>query len=74
MKDNLRYDISDCFNHRESNDADSAYMRLVKLLSPDILTFEEVEELIDRIESFTEQEIQEIIDERWINPQSKITK
>jgi hypothetical protein len=64
MKDNLRYDISDCFNHRESNDADSAYMRLVKLLSPDILTFEEVEELIDRIESFTEQEIQEIIDER----------
>ena len=39
-------------------------MRLVKLLSPDILTFEEVEELIDRIESFTEQEIQEIIDER----------
>jgi hypothetical protein len=64
MKDNLRYDISDCFNHRESNNADSAYMRLVKLLSPDILTFEEVEELIDRIESFTEQEIQEIIDER----------
>ena len=64
MKDNLRYDISDCFNHRESNDADSAYMRLVKLLSPDILTFEEVEELIDRVESFTEQEIQEIIDER----------
>jgi hypothetical protein len=64
MKDNLRYDISDCFNHRESNDADSAYTRLVKLLSPDILTFEEVEELIDRIESFTEQEIQEIIDER----------
>ena len=63
MKDNLRYDISDCFNHRESNNADSAYMRLVKLLSPDTLTFEEVEELIDRIESFTEQEIQEIIEE-----------
>ena len=45
------------------NDA-GAYTGLMKLLSPDILTQAEVEELIDRLESFTEQEIQEIIDER----------
>lgn len=43
-----------------------AYKELMTILSTrtDILTLQEVDELVDRLEAFIAQEIQEIIDER----------
>ena len=43
-----------------------AYWKLIHVLSNEnkVLNREEIEELVDRMETFIEQEIQEIIDER----------
>ena len=57
----LTLEISNSFNDT------GAYKELMTTLSTrtDILTPQEVDELVDRLEAFVTQEIQEIIDERW---------
>lgn len=42
-----------------------AHKKLADVLVPDTLSWEEMHELACRIESFVEQEIKEIIHERW---------
>ena len=59
MNEHIMLLISNAFN-----EIGGAYKRIVQILSPDVLTEGEVEELIDRLEAFIEQEVQEIIDER----------
>jgi len=56
----LTLEISNSFNDT------GAYKELMTTLSTrtDILTPQEVDELVDRLEAFVTQEIQEIIDER----------
>lgn len=58
--ENIVFEISNAFNHT------GAYWKLIDVLSNQnkILNRDEVEELVDRLESFIAQEIQEIIDER----------
>lgn len=60
MNEDLTLEISNAFNDT------GAYKELMSILSirTDILTPQEVEELVDRLETFVTQEIQEIIDER----------
>ncbi len=60
MNEELTLEISNAFNDT------GAYKELMSILSirTDILTPQEVEELVDRLETFVTQEIQEIIDER----------
>ena len=60
MSENLTLQISNAFNDT------GAYKELMSILSirTDILTPQEVDELVDRLETFVTQEIQEIIDER----------
>ena len=56
----LTLEISNSFNDT------GAYKELMTTLSTrtDVLTLQEVDELVDRLEAFIVQEIQEIIDER----------
>ena len=56
----LILEISSSFNDT------GAYKELMTTLSTrtDVLTLQEVDELVDRLEAFIVQEIQEIIDER----------
>jgi hypothetical protein len=55
----LTLEISNAFNDT------GAYRELNRLLSMSItLSRQEIEELVDRLEAFITQEIQEIIDER----------
>ena len=60
MNEELTLEISTAFNDT------GAYKELMTILSTrtDILTLQEVDELVDRLEAFITQEIQEIIDER----------
>lgn len=60
MNEELTLQISNVFNDT------GAYWKLIDLLSNqnDILNRDEIEELVDRLEAFITQEIQEIIDER----------
>ena len=60
IDENLTLEISNAFNDN------GAYKELMSILSirTDILTPQEVDELVDRLEDFIAQEIQEIIDER----------
>ena len=60
MNEDLTLEISNAFNDT------GAYKELMSMLSirTDILTPQEVDELVDRLEAFVTQEIQEIIDER----------
>ena len=60
MNEELTLEISNAFNDT------GAYKELMNILSirTDILTLQEVDELVDRLEAFVTQEIQEIIDER----------
>ena len=60
MNEELTLEISNAFNDT------GAYKELMSILSTrtDILTLQEVDELVDRLEAFVTQEIQEIIDER----------
>ena len=59
MNEDLTLQISNAFNDT------GAYKELTKLLFvSNILGKEEVEELVDRLEAFIVQEIDEIIDER----------
>jgi hypothetical protein len=60
MNEELTLEISNAFNDT------GAYKELMSILSTrtDILTLQEVDELVDRLETFITQEIQEIIDER----------
>ena len=60
MNEDLILEISSAFNDT------GAYKQLMTILSTrtDILTLQEVDELVDRLEAFIVQEIQEIIDER----------
>ena len=60
IDENLTLEISNAFNDN------GAYKELMSILSirTDILTPQEVDELVDRLEAFIAQEIQEIIDER----------
>tara|TARA_R100001510_G_C7439516_1_gene69408 strand:+ start:301 stop:483 length:183 start_codon:yes stop_codon:yes gene_type:complete len=60
MNEELTLEISTAFNDT------GAYKELMTILSTrtDILTLQEVDELVDRLEAFVTQEIQEIIDER----------
>ena len=60
MNEELTLEISNAFNDT------GAYKELMTILSirTDLLTPQEVEELVDRLETFVTQEIQEIIDER----------
>ena len=60
MNEDLKLQISTAFNDT------GAYKELMSILSirTDILTPQEVDELVDRLETFVTQEIQEIIDER----------
>jgi hypothetical protein len=60
MNEELTLEISNAFNDT------GAYKELMSILSirTDILTPQEVDELVDRLETFVTQEIQEIIDER----------
>jgi hypothetical protein len=60
MNEDLMLEISNAFNDT------GAYKQLMIILSTrtDILTLQEVDELVDRLETFIAQEVQEIIDER----------
>ena len=60
MNEDLTLQISNVFNDT------GAYWKLIDLLSNEneILNRDEIEELVDRLEAFITQEIQEIIDER----------
>ena len=60
MNEDLTLQISNVFNDT------GAYWKLIDLLSNEneILNRDEIEELVDRLETFVTQEIQEIIDER----------
>lgn len=60
INEELTLEISNAFNDT------GAYKELMNILSirTDILTLQEVDELVDRLEAFVTQEIQEIIDER----------
>ena len=60
MNEELTLEISNAFNDT------GAYKELMNILSirTDILTLQEVDDLVDRLEAFVTQEIQEIIDER----------
>ena len=60
VKEDLKLQISNAFNDS------GAYWKLIDVLSNQnsILKWDEVEELVDRLEAFVVQEIQEIIDER----------
>lgn len=60
MNEDLILEISSAFNDT------GAYKQLMTILSTrtDILTLQEVDELVDRLETFIAQEVQEIIDER----------
>tara|TARA_R100000231_G_C5279336_1_gene151118 strand:+ start:562 stop:741 length:180 start_codon:yes stop_codon:yes gene_type:complete len=59
MNEELTLQISNVFNDT------GAYKELTRLLFvSNILGRDEVEELVDRLEAFVTQEIQEIIDER----------
>ena len=60
MNEDLILEISSAFNDT------GAYKELMTILSTrtDILTLQEVDELVDRLETFIAQEVQEIIDER----------
>jgi hypothetical protein len=59
MNEELTLQISNAFNDT------GAYKELTRLLFvSNILGRDEVEELVDRLEAFITQEIQEIIDER----------
>lgn len=60
INEELTLEISNAFNDT------GAYKELMNILSirTDILTLQEVDELVDRLETFVTQEIQEIIDER----------
>jgi len=60
IDENLPLEISNAFSDT------GAYKELMTILSTrtDILTIQEVDELVDRLEAFIAQEIQEIIDER----------
>ena len=60
MNEELTLEISTAFNDT------GAYKELMTILSTrtDILTPQEVDELVDRLEAFVTQEIQELIDER----------
>ena len=59
MNEDLTLQISNVFNDT------GAYKDLTRLLfTSNILGRDEIEELVDRLETFVTQEIQEIIDER----------
>lgn len=59
MNEELTLQISNAFNDT------GAYKELTRLLFvSNILGRDEIEELVDRLEAFVTQEIQEIIDER----------
>ena len=60
MNEELTLEISNAFNDT------GAYKELMNILSirTDILTLQEVDDLVDRLEALVTQEIQEIIDER----------
>ena len=60
MSEDLTLQISNVFNDT------GAYWKLIDVLSNQnkILNRDEIEELVDRLEAFIVQEIQEIIDER----------
>jgi hypothetical protein len=59
ITEDLTLQISNAFSDT------GAYKELTKLLFvPNILSRYEIEELVDRLEDFITQEIQEIIDER----------
>lgn len=60
MNEELTLQISNVFNDT------GAYWKLIDVLSNQnkILNRDEIEELVDRLETFITQEIQEIIDER----------
>ena len=60
MNEELTLEISNAFNDT------GAYRELMSILSirTDILTPQEVDELVDRLEAFITQEIHEIIEER----------
>lgn len=59
MNEDLTLQISNVFNDT------GAYKELTRLLFvSNILGRDEVEELVDRLEAFITQEVQEIIDER----------
>ena len=60
MNEDLTLQISNAFSDT------GAYWKLIDVLSNQnkILNRDEIEELVDRLESFIVQEIQEIIDER----------
>ena len=60
MNEDLTLQISNVFNDT------GAYWKPIDLLSNEneILNRDEIEELVDRLEAFIVQEIQEIIDER----------
>jgi len=60
MNEELTLEISTAFNDT------GAYKELMTILSTrtDILTIQEVDELVDRLEAFITQEVKEIIEER----------
>ena len=60
MNEELTLEISNAFNDT------GAYKELMSILSirTDILTPQEIDELVDRLEAFITQEIHEIIEER----------
>jgi hypothetical protein len=60
MNEDLALEISNAFNDT------GAYKELMTILSTrtDVLTPQEVDELVDRLEAFITQEVQEIIEER----------
>ena len=60
MSEDLTLQVSSAFNDT------GAYWKLIDLLSNQnkILNRDEIEDLVDRLEAFIVQEIQEIIDER----------
>lgn len=60
MNEDLTLEISNAFNDT------GAYKELMTILSTrtDVLTPQEVDELVDRLETFITQEVQEIIEER----------
>jgi len=56
----LRCYVSDCFNHRESMQADSGYMRLSKLMKEEYdLTNNDVDEVVHEIEQLVANHIME---------------
>jgi len=56
----LRCYVSDCFNHREGAGADSAYMRLTKLMQEEYdLDNNDVDEVVSEIEELVAKFIME---------------